>query len=115
MEMAGKHSKFISDIIYIYNTDNPINDHKVNVNLQQSLEHYIRSLPKYQKIEASPIPKYQDLPFVTFTDLGKYGRLGNQLFQLSALISLAYNNGSVINGNWHCNYTNKDMSSFQDF
>lgn len=47
LEMAGAHSKFLNDILYIYNLENPINDHKVNRQLQASLDRSIRSKPKY--------------------------------------------------------------------
>lgn len=54
LEMSGRHSKYLSDILYVYNMENPINDHKVNVRLQQDLDRYIRGLPKYQMVERSP-------------------------------------------------------------
>jgi glycosyltransferase involved in cell wall biosynthesis/SAM-dependent methyltransferase len=54
LEMAGKHSKYLSDILYVYNMENPINDHKVNVRLQQDLDRHIRGMPKYQKVEYAP-------------------------------------------------------------
>lgn len=57
LEMAGQHSKFIRDILYIYNMENPINDHKVNVNLQQSLDHLIRTWPKYSLTQKPPVKK----------------------------------------------------------
>lgn len=50
LEMAGFHAKFIPDILYIYNVDNPINDFKVDLNLQQSLEREIRHKKKYDRI-----------------------------------------------------------------
>lgn len=51
LEMAGNHSQFISDILYIYNTENPINDHKVNLKLQHTLDYEIRHKPRYPKTE----------------------------------------------------------------
>lgn len=51
LEMSGNKSKFINEILYIYNLDNPINDHKVNIKLQQDLDRYVRRLPKYKKLE----------------------------------------------------------------
>lgn len=54
LEMAGKHSKYLSDILYVYNMENPINDHKVNVRLQQDLDRHIRGMPRYQSVERSP-------------------------------------------------------------
>lgn len=55
LEMAGTRSKFLSEILYTYNLENPINDHKVNVKLQQLLDRTIRKKPKYKRIEESPI------------------------------------------------------------
>lgn len=51
MEMSGPHQKYVSDILYIYNLENPINDHKVNVSLQQAIDHYMRIGPKYSRCE----------------------------------------------------------------
>jgi len=47
LEMSGNHSKYIADILYIYNMTNPINDHKVNKQLQQDLDRLIRKKPQY--------------------------------------------------------------------
>lgn len=57
LEMSGVHSKFISDILYIYNLENPINDHKVNVALQQTLDRYVRSMPLYEVEHVKPVSK----------------------------------------------------------
>lgn len=54
LEMSGFRHKFISDILYIYNLTNPINDHKVDVKLQQSLDRMIRSKQKYQQLSSEP-------------------------------------------------------------
>ncbi|MCL4360897.1 glycosyltransferase family 2 protein [Candidatus Dependentiae bacterium] len=50
LEMAGKHSKFISEVLYIYNDNNPISDHRVDWDLQKKLNKHIRSLPKYRPL-----------------------------------------------------------------
>jgi glycosyltransferase involved in cell wall biosynthesis len=49
LEMSGIHSKFISEALYTYNLQNPINDHKVNKQLQASLDGLIRRKTKYNK------------------------------------------------------------------
>lgn len=54
LEMAGPRSRFLSDILYIYNLENPINDHKVNVQMQQNLDRLIRSKPRYEKLASAP-------------------------------------------------------------
>lgn len=50
LEMSGYRSKFIPDVLYIYNVETPINDSKVNLQLQQSLERVIRAKPKYARL-----------------------------------------------------------------
>lgn len=52
LEMAGKHSKFIPDILYIYNMANPINEDKVNRLYQIRLCTIIRERPKYSAISS---------------------------------------------------------------
>lgn len=50
LEMAGKHSRFISEVLYIYNRATPLNDNKINMDLQRHLDSYIHSMKKYQPI-----------------------------------------------------------------
>jgi len=50
---------------------------------------------------------------ITFSELGRYGRLGNQLFQIAATLGIANkNNDLAVFPKWFCNYTGKDMSTF---
>lgn len=51
IEMAGDRHAFISDVVYVYNIKNPINDNKVNPKLQNKLEAYIRAKPPYKVLE----------------------------------------------------------------
>lgn len=49
-EMAGKeHYGFMSDINYVYNESNPLNDHKVNMNKVQNTVVKIRNKKPYKK------------------------------------------------------------------
>lgn len=48
---APNHSKFISDIMYIYNYENPISDHVIDRALQLKLEDVIRALKPYEPLE----------------------------------------------------------------
>jgi glycosyltransferase involved in cell wall biosynthesis len=50
LEMAGPRQSFISDILYEYNDNTPINDSKVNRTLQIELERKIRAMPSYRRI-----------------------------------------------------------------
>lgn len=52
VEMAGHHGRYIHDILYIYNNENPIQDYKVNVSRQGAMDHFIRSKPRYPKIDS---------------------------------------------------------------
>lgn len=70
VEMAGTRQTYIDDILYIYNLDNPINDHKVNVKLQQDLDRYVRRLPKYKTLD-KPAIDYQSIGLLVIAT-GKY-------------------------------------------
>ncbi len=50
LEMAGERSKFISDVLYIYNRATPINDNKVNMQLQMCLDRLIHEKMKYNPL-----------------------------------------------------------------
>lgn len=52
LEMSGNRHRYIHDILYMYNNENPIQDYKVKLQLQQSLEHQIRSKKKYSRLES---------------------------------------------------------------
>jgi glycosyltransferase involved in cell wall biosynthesis len=59
LEMAGSHSQFIRDFLYVYNLENPINDHKVNRKLQADLDRLIRNKAKYSPVTISVVPRAQ--------------------------------------------------------
>lgn len=50
LEMSGYRAQFVRDILYIYNEANPMNDFKVNRQLQQNLEAVIRSQKRYERL-----------------------------------------------------------------
>ncbi|MBY0110256.1 MAG: glycosyltransferase family 2 protein [Candidatus Babeliaceae bacterium] len=54
IEMAGKHHKCISKILYIYNIQNPLNDFKLHTELQAKLDRYIRTKKRYKPLEKKP-------------------------------------------------------------
>lgn len=43
LELAGNKIQYIDDILYVYNAINPLNEHKVNADLQQRSEHWVRT------------------------------------------------------------------------
>jgi hypothetical protein len=51
LEMSGHRAKFISEVLYIYNAANPINDCKVDRQLQRSLETVIRMQKRYDRLK----------------------------------------------------------------
>lgn len=51
LEMAGKHSRFISRVLYEYNLSNPINDHDINRDLQFALGLSVRQKRSYKPLE----------------------------------------------------------------
>lgn len=51
MEMAGPRHYFVPKVLYIYNDNNPINDHRVNWDLQKKLSRIIRAKKPYQLLE----------------------------------------------------------------
>lgn len=53
-EMAGKRHAFVYEANYVYNMANPINDNKVDPDLQNRLDRYIRNKPPYQELEGRP-------------------------------------------------------------
>jgi glycosyltransferase involved in cell wall biosynthesis len=51
LEMAGdEHYKFIDEITYVYNGENPLNDHKVNLTNVNDVANKIRKMKKYDKL-----------------------------------------------------------------
>jgi glycosyltransferase involved in cell wall biosynthesis len=51
LEMSGEeHYKFIEDTMYVYNEQNPLNDHKVDLTLVNEIAIKIRNKEKYKKI-----------------------------------------------------------------
>ena len=52
LEMAGpKHYKYIPDFLLVYNDQNPLNEHKVDMNMVTTLAAEIRSRKKYPRLQ----------------------------------------------------------------
>ena len=56
LEMAGPRIRFVPDILYVYNNENPINDSKVNARLQLSLDREIRNKSAYSLVASLDSP-----------------------------------------------------------
>ncbi len=50
IEMAGRNHAFIPETVYIYNDENPINDHRKDRVLQLELFEYIKKMNKYMPL-----------------------------------------------------------------
>ncbi len=53
LEMSGHRAKFISEVLYIYNAANPLNDYKVDRSSQRSLETVIRMQKRYDRLKSA--------------------------------------------------------------
>ncbi len=62
MEMAGKHYKFVSEVIYVHNTATPLNDFKVNKILQKEGASQIVNQPEYERLD-TPVTGHLN-PFI---------------------------------------------------
>lgn len=51
LEMAAGKFKWISEILYVYNNSNPLNDHRIDMDLQHTLMHEILAKPKYEPLD----------------------------------------------------------------
>lgn len=51
LEMAGHHSMYLDEILYIYNDLNQLNLHKTNRRFQMEMDRAIRKKSKYQKLD----------------------------------------------------------------
>lgn len=51
LEMAGAHGRFISDVLYTYNLENPLSDFKLQREEQKVATAYIRAKTKYPAVE----------------------------------------------------------------
>ena len=50
LEMAGDRIVNVSEIIYVYNMENPLNDHKKSAGFQAEYDMFIRSKPQYSRL-----------------------------------------------------------------
>lgn len=52
LEMSSERSRFIPDILYVYNVANPTRDGATKVGRQEEVARYIRSKEKYKRLES---------------------------------------------------------------
>lgn len=51
LEMSGKHTRFIKEILYLYNRQNPLSDHRINFPFQQQCANHIRTKDTYNSLQ----------------------------------------------------------------
>ena len=49
LEMSGNRQEFVDEVLYVYNDQNPISDHKIRRKVQILAAKEIRSKEKYSK------------------------------------------------------------------
>ncbi len=88
MEMAGTHSRYLSQVHYIYNNSYPLNDHKVSSELEVEMDRLVRSREPYEPIDPSFLeeeaivqnhPFYQQIEDIRHPTLHDYHFLQNYL------------------------------------
>ena len=84
LEMAGLKSHYVSDILYMYNVENPLNDHKVNNRLQLKIEREIRSKRKYELLQIKKVD-FSSVTFIIPIFVDSEDRLFNLKFLLEYL------------------------------
>ena len=52
LEMAQERHQFISDVLYIYNVENPLSDFRINKIIQYRVGMYIRSKKPYMRLNS---------------------------------------------------------------
>ena len=67
IEMARNHFLFIPEILYLYNAQNPLNEHKQNKILQQDCDRTIRLRQRYTPLLEKPPAQKKSIPNNLFT------------------------------------------------
>jgi hypothetical protein len=50
--MCGENkSIYIPEILYVYNTENPMNEHKINAKEQERIANFLRSKEPYKSLK----------------------------------------------------------------
>lgn len=51
VEMGGHHGRYVHDILYVYNNENPIQDYKTNIDRQGAMDKFIRKKKPYPRLD----------------------------------------------------------------
>ena len=70
VEMAGTRAHFVPEILYLYNRQNPLSDHKINFKFQEQCAQEVRhrkSLEKLEKLPTHPVTSGERADLVIFS------------------------------------------------
>ena len=95
LEMAGKHVRFIKDVLYVYNTANDLNDYKVRLQQQLYYFNFLRNKKSYTPLGSLPIKKYQVEPSKADVLVFSYNRPMQLYCFLESLFAYVKNLGTV--------------------
>jgi glycosyltransferase involved in cell wall biosynthesis len=56
LEMSGEHGRFLDEVLYVYNDENPLNEHKLDRARQQRIERHFRARPRYARLAGYSLP-----------------------------------------------------------
>lgn len=90
LEMAGKHSKFIPDVSYVYNVGTLINDYKVNGDEQVLMDRYLRSKERYQPIDSYNVNHPMKKIYITPGLWGQLFDINNPIFNRDNCLDVLY-------------------------
>tara|TARA_R110000824_G_scaffold74160_3_gene188781 strand:+ start:1114 stop:3087 length:1974 start_codon:yes stop_codon:yes gene_type:complete len=111
-EMATeKHTKFMNEVNYVYNDENPLNDHKRSANPQHEHAHYARQKPPYGSLNFA----YQLLTPMRFDLIPKflYAVYRESKLQTNFATDLYKEHLRIWNG--FKEYDNPDKNTFEKF
>ena len=91
LEMAGKHVRFINEILYVYNNANDLNDYKVRFEQQMYYFNFLRKKKRYKPLDALPIHQDMKADLLVFS----YNRPLQLYCFLESLFHYAKNLGTV--------------------
>lgn len=69
LEMSGKHTKLITELLYIYNRTSPVNEHKASSKLETNLDQFIRNKKKYSPLMELPLNYDTPMVYNSISDL----------------------------------------------
>lgn len=95
LEMAGKHVRFINEILYVYNAANDLNDYKVRLQQQLYYFNFLRNKKRYIPLDHLPIKTDAKEPLKADVVVFSYNRPMQLYCFLESLFAYVKNLGTV--------------------